>query len=176
MNPPVYFSVLESPVGPLTVTANDEGFTAIHFEGGRAPREAAGAAFVRDDARCRPVKEQLEEYFRGARVAFDLPLVFRGTPFQNRVWRALVAIPYGETVSYGALARAIARPSAVRAVGAANGQNPFVIVVPCHRVIGANGALTGFGGGLARKRLLLDLERSVAARRPLLFAAPARLG
>jgi methylated-DNA-[protein]-cysteine S-methyltransferase len=174
MNPPVYFSVIESPVGPLTVTANDEGFTAIHFERGRALRPTAG--FVRDDARCQPVREQLEQYFRGAREGFDLPLVFRGTPFQNRVWNALVSIPYGETVSYGALARAISRPNAVRAVGAANGQNPFVIVVPCHRVIGADGSLTGFGGGLPRKRLLLDLERSVATRRPPLFAAPARPG
>jgi len=104
--------------------------------------------------------EQLREYFAGERTSFDLPLALDGTPFQQEAWRALADIPYGETVSYGEQARRLGRPDAVRAVGAANGANPIAIVLPCHRVIGADGSLTGFGGGLETKRRLLDLERS----------------
>ena len=113
-----------------------------------------------------PFKEavrQLDAYFAGRLRQFDLPLATGGTAFQQRVWRALRDIPYGETVSYGELARHIERPAAVRAVGAANGQNPISIVIPCHRVIGADGSLTGYGGGLERKRHLLDLEAEVTA-------------
>jgi O-6-methylguanine DNA methyltransferase len=107
---------------------------------------------------------QLGAYFRGERRSFDLPLSMAGTPFQQRVWQALRDIPFGETVSYGEVARRIGAPDAFRAVGAANGQNPVPIIVPCHRVIGASGALTGFGGGIERKRWLLDHERAVSGR------------
>jgi methylated-DNA-[protein]-cysteine S-methyltransferase len=104
------------------------------------------------------VRRQLAEYFGGDRITFDVPLAAAGTPFQRAVWRGLRGIPYGETISYGELARRIGRPSAVRAVGLANGRNPISVIVPCHRVIGADGTLTGYGGGIERKRLLLELE------------------
>jgi methylated-DNA-[protein]-cysteine S-methyltransferase len=104
------------------------------------------------------VRRQLCEYFDGERDAFDLPLEMSGTPFQRRVWQALQQIPYGETTTYGELARRMGRPAASRAVGLANGRNPIAVIVPCHRVIGSDGSLTGYGGGLERKRLLLDLE------------------
>jgi methylated-DNA-[protein]-cysteine S-methyltransferase len=107
--------------------------------------------------------EQLSEYFAGERTSFDVPLVLNGAPFQERAWRALQEIPYGETISYGEQARRIGRPSAARAVGMANGRNPIAVIVPCHRVIGANGTLTGYGGGIERKRLLLDLEARASA-------------
>ena len=124
--------------------------------------EPAPAAFA-------DVSEQLGEYFAGRRTSFDVPLPMDGAPFERRVWRALQEIPYGETVSYGELARRIDQPSAARAVGMANGRNPIAVIVPCHRVIGADGTLTGYGGGLERKRLLLDLE--ARARVPQLSMA-----
>jgi len=108
----------------------------------------------------RETARQLRQYFAGKRREFQIPLAPRGTPFQQQVWKALTRIPYGETRSYAQLARSIRRPRAVRAVGAANGRNPFAIIVPCHRLIGSDGSLTGFGGGLAAKRYLLDLERA----------------
>jgi methylated-DNA-[protein]-cysteine S-methyltransferase len=114
---------------------------------------------VRDDAALTDVTRQLDEYFAGTRQDFDLTVRLDGTPFQVEVWQQLRAIPYGETISYGELARRVHRPEAARAVGSANGQNPVAIVVPCHRVIGADGSLTGFGGGLEWKQRLLDLER-----------------
>ena len=124
------------------------------MEGGaRDPSAALGEA-----------RRQLTEYFAGARRAFDLPLAASGTPFQRRVWEALRRIPYGETISYGELARRIGKPTASRAVGAANGRNPIAIVVPCHRVIGADGTLIGYGGGLPVKEALLALERRAAHR------------
>jgi methylated-DNA-[protein]-cysteine S-methyltransferase len=107
------------------------------------------------------VSRQLAEYFAGRRTVFDVPLAISGSPFQRRVWRALQDIPYGETISYGELARRIGVPSASRAVGVANGHNPISVIVPCHRVIGADGSLTGYGGGLERKRVLLELEAGV---------------
>ena len=113
---------------------------------------------VSDAKRLREAQRQLEEYFAGERTEFSLPLESHGTDFQQRVWRALRAIPFGTTISYGELARRIGNPRAVRAVGLANGRNPISIIVPCHRVIGANGTLTGYGGGLERKRFLLALE------------------
>jgi methylated-DNA-[protein]-cysteine S-methyltransferase len=119
----------------------------------------------------REVERQLREYFRGKRTAFDLRLHPKGTPFQLAVWKALAEIPYGQTRSYGDVARAVGRPSAVRAVGLANGRNPLPIVVPCHRVIGASGKLVGYGGGLAVKQALLDREREVSAA---LRTRPAR--
>lgn len=158
-----YFTRLESPVGTLLLTATETGLTGIVFDGRRA-RAALG-----DAARERPshpvlrrATRQLQEYFAGTRRAFDLPLAPSGTPFQRDVWNALLDIPYGETRSYGEVARRIGRPKAVRAVGAANGANPLPVVVPCHRVIGADGSLTGYGGGIARKRKLLALEQAAS--------------
>ena len=146
--------VIPTPIGPLGIEADDTAITRIVFHaGGGAAHSGAPGGLAADAQR------QLAEYFRGHRTRFDLPLAPAGTPFQQAVWTALQAIPYGATVSYGELARRIGRPRAVRAVGAANGQNPIPIVIPCHRVIGADGRLVGFGGGLAVKQHLLRLEQ-----------------
>jgi methylated-DNA-[protein]-cysteine S-methyltransferase len=155
-----YYSVMPSPVGPLTLAWSEGALSGIFFE--RARPLGRSADWIRDDRRLARARQQLDEYFAGERTAFDLPLNLRGTPFQRRVWEALIEIPFGTTLSYGTLARSLDKPKAMRAVGAANGQNQFVIVIPCHRVIGADGSLTGFGGGLPRKQWLLALERSVA--------------
>lgn len=154
---------LASPVGPLLLAATEEGLTHLLFaDGSGQPRRAktrprsdgSGAATrILADARA-----QLGEYFEGTRRSFDLPLAPAGTAFQRDVWRALSQIEYGELQSYGALAKRIGRTRAVRAVGAANGANPISIIVPCHRVVGQNRRLTGYGGGLAAKRTLLELE------------------
>jgi methylated-DNA-[protein]-cysteine S-methyltransferase len=157
----VFYSHLETRVGRLLVAGDEAGLHAIAFPGGARKRRPEPD--WREDRR--PLREalrQLEAYFAGALREFELPLAPRGTPFQLRVWTALRGIPYGETASYGEIARRIGRPGAARAVGLANGANPLPIVVPCHRVIGQSGALTGFGGGLPTKRALLELERRVA--------------
>jgi len=148
-----------SPVGPLLLVAGPEGLTAISFAS-RAPRaaEAPGHPLLRRAA------AQLGEYFAGKRQEFELPLAPAGTPFQRAVWKELTSIGFGATCSYAELARSLGKPSAARAVGAANGQNPVAIVVPCHRVVGADGTLTGYSGGLSSKRWLLDHEREVRAR------------
>ena len=155
------FKTMPSPVGVLTLVASDAGLTAILWENDRPGRVPLGAL---EEAPDHPVlaetERQLDGYFAGRRTRFDVPLDFRGTDFQKSVWAALLTIPFGETRSYGAIARQIGRPSASRAVGAANGRNPISIIAPCHRVIGTNGALTGFAGGLAAKELLLGIERS----------------
>ena len=148
------WTVLEpTPVGPLLLVAEDGGLTALHFGAGPGPGE-------RDDTD--PVlvatATQLREYFAGDRKEFDLPLAPRGTEFQRAVWQRLCEIPYGTTVTYGELARRVGNPAASRAVGLANGRNPIAIVVPCHRVIGSNGKLIGFAGGVDTKRTLLGLE------------------
>jgi methylated-DNA-[protein]-cysteine S-methyltransferase len=159
------WSVLPSPVGDLLLTTDGVRLIGMFFSPHKASHEqwdrcrAAGPA---DDGQ--PVlasaRHQVEEYFAGTRTAFDLPLGAAGTGFQRRVWGALARIPYGQIVSYGAIARELGLPpGASRAVGLANGSNPISIIVPCHRVIGADGSLTGYGGGLERKRFLLDLER-----------------
>ncbi len=147
-----------SPVGPLMLVADDTGLRRIDFVNGRNP--------VRSDPQWRESAEclgetvrQLRAYFAGELEAFDLPLAPQGTPFQLAVWNRLCEIPYGETISYGELARRIGNPNASRAVGLANGSNPIPIVIPCHRVIGSNGKLTGYGGGLPIKEKLLGLER-----------------
>ena len=149
---------VESPVGPLLLAAAADGLCLIEFAQPRHPVARAADWREGDSDLLRAARRQLDEYFAGARRGFDLPLAPRGTPFQRRVWDALAAIPYGTTISYGELARRIGAPDAMRAVGAANGRNPLPIVVPCHRVIGADGSLTGFGGGLPTKRFLLRLE------------------
>ena len=143
------FSRMDSPVGPLTLTWNG-ALTGVGFD-----TEPVG---TRDDRALAVARRQLDEYFRGKRECFELPLALAGTPFQLAVWAALVKIPFGRAVSYRDIARSIGRPRAVRAVGAANGQNPLAIVVPCHRVIGADGSLTGYGGGVPKKRWLLEHE------------------
>jgi len=152
---------LDSPIGALRLFASGEALVGVYLPDQRVPFERA-----REEAR-HPVleraREQLTEYFAGARKAFELPLGPRGTEFQREVWRALGAIPFGATRSYGELAKGIGRASASRAVGGANGQNPIAVIVPCHRVIGSGGALTGYAGGLARKEWLLRHERSHAA-------------
>ena len=150
------YGLLESPVGRLLVARDTAGVRFIHFR----PHKPA-ARWERHDAAFDDLGTQLTEYFEGRRRAFDLPLAPDGTPFQLRVWNALLDIPYGETISYGELAARIGDRSASRAVGLANGSNPLPIVIPCHRVIGSNGKLTGYGGGLAVKQQLLSLERGV---------------
>ncbi|MGF7169312.1 methylated-DNA-[protein]-cysteine S-methyltransferase [Sphingobium xanthum] len=153
------YKVVASPVGELTLIASDHGLAAILWENDDPARvrlhprvEAADHPLLCEAER------QLAAYFDGTLQAFDLPLDFQGTDFQKRVWAALLAIPFGETRSYGDIARAIGAPTAFRAVGAANGRNPISIVAPCHRVIGTNGALTGFAGGMKAKEYLLRLE------------------
>ena len=154
------YSTLTTPIGELLLTADDDGaLTGVNLPN----RHPDPVGWERDDELLEPARRQLTEYFAGERTTFDLPLRPAGAPFQLRVWEALLRIPYGETVSYGEIAREIGHPTASRAVGAANGRNPIAIVVPCHRVIGANGSLTGYGGGLECKRALLDLEVGRAA-------------
>lgn len=151
------YDEIDSPVGPLLVAADEAGLRLIHFQAGRRRRKP-DPSWEHDPAPFRALAKQLGEYFRRERRTFDLPLAPRGTPFQLATWRALSKIPYGQTISYAELAQRVGRPAAARAVGAANGANPLPIVVPCHRVIGKDGSLTGFGGGLDQKRALLELE------------------
>lgn len=150
------YATMHSPVGELLVAGRAGSIRLVWFL--RAKPVETPDDWVHDPSAVEAAFSQLDEYFQGRRTTFDLVLDPIGTPFQREVWRALQAIPYGETRSYGQLARAIGRPAASRAVGAANGANPLPIVIPCHRVIGSAGSLTGFGGGLAIKRFLLDLE------------------
>jgi methylated-DNA-[protein]-cysteine S-methyltransferase len=151
----------DTPIGELTIAADTVGLRHIEFPRNRHPCDRNGWREAGDDERT-PVLDaaqaQLIDYFASARRVFDLPLAPQGTAFQCAVWAALATIPYGETRSYGELARMIGKPDAMRAVGAANGRNPLPIVLPCHRVIGADGSLTGFGGGLPLKETLLRLE------------------
>ncbi len=153
---------VDTPIGHLTLVASDAGLTHVFFDG-EDPTDAGlpgDLPEVDDDPILDDAASQLGEYFAGTRRDFDLPLDLRGTDFQRAAWLALAEIPFGETRSYGEQAEAIGRPGASRAVGAANGQNPVPIVLPCHRIIGADGSLTGFGGGLALKAALLSHERS----------------
>lgn len=157
----IWFDELPSPIGILRLVADDEGLREVWFESGRH-QKAPQPHWRRAAEPLALARQQLEEYFAGERVQFDLTLHPRGTSFQLKVWWELARIPYGATISYGELARRIDQPEAVRAVGAANGRNPLPIVLPCHRVIGSDGSLTGFGGGLPTKRYLLSLESAVA--------------
>jgi methylated-DNA-[protein]-cysteine S-methyltransferase len=154
------YTTIGSPIGALLLAGDEHALHGLWMQDGARPRRPA-PGWQRDDGAFPAVREQLAEYFAGERTAFDLPLAMEGTPFQRQVWAALREIPYGETRSYGELARALGSPDAARAVGLANGRNPISVIVPCHRVIGADGSLTGFGGGLARKRVLLELESPV---------------
>ncbi len=156
----------ESPIGELVLTGDGRVLRGLHMQEGRRPL-TLGPEWIEADDAFEEVRAQLADYFAGRRTSFDVPLDLQGTPFQIEVWRGLLEIGYGETVSYGELAHRIGRPRAVRAVGLANGRNPIAVIVPCHRVIGADGTLTGYGGGLDRKRQLLDLEARLLA--PAMF-------
>jgi len=166
----IYYDDMPSPIGVLRLVADRHGLREVRFAEPRHPRSTP-ADWVRASEPLAFARVQLEEYFAGERVAFDLPLHPLGTPFQLSVWRELARIPYAATASYGDIAKRIDNPAAVRAVGSANGQNPIPIIVPCHRVIGSNGSLTGFGGGLPTKQFLLALEQRIAGRD--LFTASA---
>lgn len=161
MSPVKHHTVIDSPYGPLTLVADDGVLCGLYMteQRHRPPEESFGA---RDETLFAEAEEQLEAYFSGDLKEFTLELHLNGTPFQRTVWDQLREIPYGETRSYGELAAALGNPSASRAVGLANGKNPIGIIVPCHRVVGANGSLTGYGGGLDRKRRLLDFECGAA--------------
>jgi methylated-DNA-[protein]-cysteine S-methyltransferase len=163
-----YFKLMDSPVGMLTLVAGETGLSAVVWENDDPHRVRLGNPC---ESREHPVlveaEHQLHHYFAGDRQSFDLPLEFVGTDFQRKVWNALLAIPFGQTRSYAEVASAISHPRAVRAVGAANGKNPISIIAPCHRVIGSNGHLVGYAGGLAAKQYLLALEG--AQRSPALI-------
>lgn len=154
----VVWDVYESPLGPLTVQAGTRGLTGLLFPG----RAELSNECAHDPTVFASALVQLEEYFAGERRAFDLPLALAGTPFQQRVWRQLQQIPYGTTITYTQLAHRVGRPDRIRAVGAAVGRTPVPIIIPCHRVVAADGGLTGYVGGLQRKQALLDLERRAA--------------
>lgn len=158
--PTTSYTTLASPIGELVVTSADDAITGLYIS--HPPNGVDTTSWRRDAAPLRPAVQQLRAYFAGELREFDVPLAPAGTPFQLEVWEHLRAIPYAETRSYGFIATAIGRPKASRAVGMANGRNPVSIIVPCHRVIGANGLLTGYGGGLDRKQLLIDLERNAS--------------
>ena len=156
------FTTVDSPIGPLTLMGREGHLTnLVMHEQAHAVVPPEGSR--RDDRAFDPVTEQLDEYFGGDRIEFDVPLELAGTEFQRAVWAQLCAIPYGETISYGELARRVGNPRASRAVGSANGRNPIAVIVPCHRVIAGDGSLGGYGGGLDRKTTLLDLERGRTA-------------
>jgi methylated-DNA-[protein]-cysteine S-methyltransferase len=154
----VIYTTVDSPIGELLLLGDGDVLHGLYMQAGRKPIRIR-PGWQRDDAAFPEVRDQLAEYFAGARTSFDLRMHFEGSSFQRAVWHALTEIPYGQTISYGELARRIGRPDLARAVGTANGQNPIAVIVPCHRVIGADGKLVGYGGGLENKRLLLDLEQ-----------------
>jgi methylated-DNA-[protein]-cysteine S-methyltransferase len=157
------FRHVDSPVGRIRLVGHDRVLTGLYLaDHDRCP--AAPADWTLDERMLDDVRRQLDEYFAGSRKEFDVDLELHGSPFQVEVWTALQAIPFGETTSYAAVAAAIGRPAAVRAVGAANGRNPISIIVPCHRVIGADGSLTGYGWGVERKAWLLEHERDPSWR------------
>ncbi len=151
---------IRSPIGPLIAAATQTGLVELRFADSEEPRLSAETELLTETAR------QLQEFFEGTRKAFTIPLELRGTEFQKKVWNAVLKIPYGSTTSYAQIAERIGNPGAVRAVGAANGRNPIAIIVPCHRVIGSDGELCGYGGGLWRKEKLLSIE-GAAAKLPI---------
>jgi methylated-DNA-[protein]-cysteine S-methyltransferase len=162
---PYAYKIIDSPAGPLTLVSSEKGLAAILFRVDD-PSLAALTPLVErpNDPILLETEQQLGQYFDGARKEFTVPLDFHGTEFQRSVWKALLSIPFGETRSYGQIARQVGKPSASRAVGAANGRNPISIIAPCHRVIGSSGKLTGYGGGLDAKEMLLSLEAKGSGR------------
>jgi methylated-DNA-[protein]-cysteine S-methyltransferase len=175
MNP--LYSTHDSPIGPLLLISDGTSLTGLYMESQRHG-PAVRPGWVREDdvAPFAEVRRQVDAYFAGGLTEFALPLAPLGTEFQQRVWQELSRIPYGETLTYGDVARSIGDPKAVRAVGLANGRNPLPLIVPCHRVIGAGGKLTGYGGGLDRKEALLAFEAAVRTRGPHPFEWPRQLG
>ncbi|HEX5612010.1 MAG TPA: methylated-DNA--[protein]-cysteine S-methyltransferase [Burkholderiales bacterium] len=163
-----FHDFFESPHGRMLVTATEAGLSGVHFDGQKyfPPDDAESRRAKRNPFVAQAIRE-LQEYFGGTRKRFEVALAPAGTPFQLAIWRAIATVPYGETISYGELARRAGVPGHARAAGAATGRNPIGIIVPCHRIVGANGSLTGYAGGLPRKRALLALE---AGERELLFA------
>jgi methylated-DNA-[protein]-cysteine S-methyltransferase len=159
----VFYHVMPSPIGDLTLVSNGRALTGVYMSDCRGSINLE-PGWRRDEAELDPVARQLAAYFAGELREFDIPLAPEGTAFQKRVWMELCRIPFGETISYGHLARRIGQPTASRAVGLANGRNPIAIIVPCHRVIGADGSLTGYGGGLDRKKWLLVHEELTGSR------------
>ena len=155
----LYYSQMNSPIGPLNVAVSEKGLVALEFDRGAFPRAKNKNLYWQESSeKTKPFTRELDEYFAGQRRDFSFPLDLRGTPFQVQCWRALLAIPYGETRTYADIARVVKKPQAFRAVGMANNRNPIAIVVPCHRVIASDGTLCGYGGGLDVKRKLLELE------------------
>jgi methylated-DNA-[protein]-cysteine S-methyltransferase len=163
----IQYRTIDSPIGPLTLAGHGSALTNLRMVD--QTYEPSRADWALNDTAFAEAVGQLDAYFAGERTDFDVELDMRGTDFQQRVWKALLTIPYGETRSYGEIAEQIGAPGAARAVGLANGHNPIAIIVPCHRVIGANGQLTGYGGGLDRKLTLLELEKSRAPANLTLF-------
>lgn len=166
MKTTVYFDIVDSPLGSILLASDGSALSGAWFEGqryhpatGAGWQQAPGLPLLRQAAR------ELAEYFAGQRRAFDVPLAPRGTPFQRCVWDAIAAVPFGTTIAYRELARRAGRPDSIRAAGAATGRNPVSIIVPCHRIVAADGGLTGYAGGLDRKRALLALEQAAAAQR-----------
>ena len=157
VNDMTFYSTMDSPIGELLLMCSEQGLTGVHMETQRYPIRVM-PGWRKDERRLKAAREQLDAYFVGELRQFDLPVAPDGTEFQKRVWAQLCAIPFAQTWSYGELARNLGDPNASRAVGLANGRNPIGIIVPCHRVIGANGSLTGYGGGIERKRWLLAHE------------------
>jgi methylated-DNA-[protein]-cysteine S-methyltransferase len=147
-----YFSYIDTPLGKLEIRASEVGITAVEF----LKKEKEGSV---TNTILRVAIKQIEEYFKGARVDFELPLDIKGTPFREKVWKELLKIPYGETISYKELALRIDNPKAIRAVGGANNKNPISIIIPCHRVIGSDNSLVGYGGGIENKKWLLEFEK-----------------
>ena len=155
-----YYTYIKSPIGRLMLTANERALTGLYFSTGDKARKEPDPSWQASEARFEQARNELKEYFAGQRRCFEAALEPRATPFQNRVLAALNQIPFGQVRSYKQIAEKIGSPKAVRAVGNANGNNPIAIFIPCHRVVGSNGALTGFGGGLDAKRYLLSLEQT----------------
>lgn len=164
---PMFVKTIDSPVGKLLLAASDRGLCVVEFSSGKqtCAKFLAGAEESPEHPVLCKAEKQLAEYFAGKRTSFDVPLDMQGTVFQIKAWRELQKIPYGQTISYGQQAKGMGDANKARAVGMANGRNPISIIVPCHRVIGANGTLTGFGGGLNIKQTLLELERKTATRK-----------
>jgi methylated-DNA-[protein]-cysteine S-methyltransferase len=159
-----FYATMPSPAGELLLTASADGLTGVFFPGeGLSP----APGWELDPPRFTEAIRQLEEYFAGERTEFSLPLAAPGTPFQQRVWTELLGVGYGTTITYTELARRVGHPRSVRAVGGANGRNPICVIVPCHRVVAANGSLTGYSAGVETKRWLLDFERGIRAPSPL---------
>jgi len=167
--PFIFYGETDSPIGPLTIVCTPKGICKLEFGSVEetfaniqawAKRHFLKSEMIRDDEQIAPVVRQLQEYFNGERLGFDLPLHLQGTSFQKRVWEALMQIPHGETRTYKEIAQSIGAEKAVRAVGNANNKNPLPIIIPCHRVIGSNGSLVGYGGGVDKKQYLLEIEKT----------------